>query len=110
MRDHRHARCHVAFLGWPGPAIAGAVLLMVAAIWRLFWPGCFARLLTGPKRARWRRWQYQRDWPAVMTIAGLAVRYRGRLLLPLLGQVITKGCVDQLHVRLVAGQSPDDFA
>ncbi len=98
------------FLGWPGPAIAGVVLLTVVTIWRLAGPASFARLVSGPMQARWRRWQYQRAWPAVMTVSGLAVHYRGRLLLPLLGQVTITGCADRLQVRLVAGQSPGDFA
>lgn len=45
-----------------------------------------------------------------MTVSRLAVYYRGRLLLPLLGSVTTTSYVDRLHVRLVSGQSPDDFA
>ncbi|MBO0822241.1 MAG: cell division protein FtsK [Actinobacteria bacterium] len=40
----------------------------------------------------------------------LTVHYRGRLLLPLLGQVTTTGYVDRLRVRLVPGQAPDDCA
>jgi DNA segregation ATPase FtsK/SpoIIIE, S-DNA-T family len=98
------------FLGWPAPILAAAALVLVSAAWRLARPASFARLVSGPMRARWRRWRYQRDWPAVMTIAGLAVHNRGRLLLPLLGQVTTTGYIDRLQVRLVAGQSPGDFA
>jgi S-DNA-T family DNA segregation ATPase FtsK/SpoIIIE len=98
------------FLGWPGPAIIAAVLLAALTSWRLAWPASWARVIAGPIRARWLRWHYRRDWPAVMTIAGLAVHYRGRLLIPLLGPVTTTGYVDRLHVRLVAGQSPEDFA
>jgi S-DNA-T family DNA segregation ATPase FtsK/SpoIIIE len=44
-----------------------------------------------------------------MTIARLAVHYRGRILLPVLGRVTTTGYTDRLHVRLVAGQSAEDF-
>lgn len=97
------------FLGWPGPVIIAAGMVAASAVWRLAWPGSWNRVVAGPTRVRWRRWLYQRDWPAVMTIAGLAVHYRGRLVLPRLGKVITTACVDRLEVRLVAGQSPDDF-
>ena len=45
-----------------------------------------------------------------MTISRLAVTYRGRLLLPVLGPVTSTGYTDRLHVRLVSGQSADDFA
>jgi S-DNA-T family DNA segregation ATPase FtsK/SpoIIIE len=98
------------YLGWPGPVIIATIVLAVTAVWRLAWPASFTRLVTGPLRARWRRWHYQRDWPAVMTVAGLAVHYRTRLLLPQLGRVSVTSHLDRLEVRLVAGQSPDDFA
>jgi DNA segregation ATPase FtsK/SpoIIIE, S-DNA-T family len=61
-------------------------------------------------RGRWRRWQYMRRWTAVMTLSGLAVHYGDRLLLPLLGPVISTGSIDRLYVGLIAGQSPADFA
>jgi DNA segregation ATPase FtsK/SpoIIIE, S-DNA-T family len=97
-------------LGWPGPVVIAAVLLGASVVWRLAWPGSWTRLVAGPVRARWQCWQYQRDWPAVMTIAGLAVHYRGRLLLPCLGAVSSTGYVDRLLVRLVPGQCADEFA
>ena len=97
-------------LGWPGPVITVAALTASAVVWRTMWPASWARLVTGPMRGRWRRWHYHRRWPAVMTIARLAVQYRGRLLLPVLGPVTSTGYTDRLHVRLVSGQSPDDFA
>jgi S-DNA-T family DNA segregation ATPase FtsK/SpoIIIE len=98
------------FLGWPGPVILAAGLVIGAVAWRLAWPASWARMVAGPIKARWLRWHYQRQWPAIMTISRLAVSYRGRLLLPLLCAVTTTGFVDRLHVRLVAGQSADDFA
>jgi DNA segregation ATPase FtsK/SpoIIIE, S-DNA-T family len=98
------------YLGWPGPVAISAGLLAASVAWRLAFPASFARLVTGPLRARWRRWHYQRDWCHVMTVAGLAVRYRSRPLLPRLGRVSVTSHVDRLEVRLVAGQSPDDFA
>jgi len=43
-------------------------------------------------------------------IARLAVSYRGRLVFPALGRVTASRYVDVLEVRLIPGQSPDDFA
>ena len=97
-------------LGWPGPVLVAAALLAGSVTWRLAWPESWSRMVAAPTRARWRRWQYQRQWPAVMTISRLAVYYRGRILLPLLGPVTTTGHTDRLYVRLVSGQSADDFA
>jgi DNA segregation ATPase FtsK/SpoIIIE, S-DNA-T family len=98
------------FLGWPGPVTIAGTLVAAAVTWRLVWPASWTRHVAGPTRARWRRWHYRRSWAAVMTISRLAVHYRGRLLLPLLGLVTTTSYVDRLHVRLVWGQCPDDFA
>lgn len=72
------------YLGWPAPAAIAGALLPGSLTWRLAWPTSWNRHVAGPMRARWRRWHYKRSWAAVMTISGLAVYYRGRLLLPLL--------------------------
>ena len=77
---------------------------------RLAWPHWFARLVTGPARNRWRWWFYRRRWQPVLTIAGLAPKYRGQLVVPVLGRVQVTGCTDRVTVRLVSGQSPADFA
>lgn len=45
-----------------------------------------------------------------MTISGLAEVYQARMLLPVLGKVTATSPVDRVAVRLVSGQSPDDFA
>ena len=46
----------------------------------------------------------------MLTIARLAPAYQGRALLPVLGKVTATGCTDRVQVRLVSGQSADDFA
>jgi DNA segregation ATPase FtsK/SpoIIIE, S-DNA-T family len=97
------------YVGWPGAASIAGTLIAAAVTWRLVWPASWTRHAAGPTRARWRRWHYRRSWAAVMSIARLAVYYRGRLLLPLLGPVTTTSYLDRLHVRLVSGQSSDDF-
>jgi DNA segregation ATPase FtsK/SpoIIIE, S-DNA-T family len=45
-----------------------------------------------------------------MTIGRLAPVYQGRTLLPVLGKVTATRFTDRVHVRLVSGQSADDFA
>jgi DNA segregation ATPase FtsK/SpoIIIE, S-DNA-T family len=95
-----------------GPGIAVAADLVAAALgslW-LFWPHLFARWVTGPARSRWRWLSYRRRWQPVLTIAGLAPSYRGQILVPVLDRVQVAGCTDRVTVRLVSGQSPDDFA
>jgi DNA segregation ATPase FtsK/SpoIIIE, S-DNA-T family len=96
--------------GWPGPVILAALVTSGAITWRLACPASWYWHVAVPMRGRWRRWHYLRNWTAVMTISRLAIYYRGRLLLPLLGAVTSTGYTDRLHVSLVSGQSPADFA
>jgi S-DNA-T family DNA segregation ATPase FtsK/SpoIIIE len=99
-----------AELRWPGLISLAAVAaggLVAMRIWR---PGWFSRFIAVPVRCRCRWWFYRRRWHAVMTIAGLAPLYRGRAVLPVLGEVTAGRCADLVSVRLVSGQSPKLFA
>ncbi|MDQ2874618.1 MAG: FtsK/SpoIIIE domain-containing protein [Actinomycetota bacterium] len=89
--------------------VADLIAGVLGSLW-LFWPVLFARWVSGPARSR-RRWlSYRRRWQSVLTIAGLAPTYRGQVLVPVLAGVTVAGCTDRVTVRLVSGQSPDDFA
>jgi S-DNA-T family DNA segregation ATPase FtsK/SpoIIIE len=96
--------------GWPGPAVLVVVLTAVLLGWRWLWPASFSRLVARPALSKWRRWRYSRHWAAVMTIARLAPMYRGRLLLPVLGKVVSTRYTDRIAVTLVSGQSAADIA
>src|SRR5690348_4447981 len=98
------------FASWPGLAITAAVLTVALAVLRWQRPDWFALLVSGPLRDRWRWWYYRRRWEAVLTIAGLAPCYQGRVLLPVLGQVQARPCTDLVPVRLVSGQTPKLFS
>jgi S-DNA-T family DNA segregation ATPase FtsK/SpoIIIE len=97
-------------LGWPGLAGMGGLVVAALMVVRLVRPEVFIRFVIQPVRDGWRHLCYRRRWHAVMTISGLAPVYRGRVLLPLLGQVHAGGPVDRVTVRLVSGQCPADFA
>src|SRR5262249_59865177 len=73
-------------------------------------PASFTRRVATPARGRWRAWHYRRRWTPVMTIGRLAVTYRGRVLLPALGEVTSTGYTDRVAVALVSGQSATDVA
>ena len=64
-------------LGWPGPRHHRRRSHRQRRHLAARWPASWARLVAGPMRARWRRWHYHRQWPAVMTIARLAVQLPG---------------------------------
>jgi len=95
---------------WPGVVVLAIVVSAGLLVLRLARPAWFARLVSDPARDRWRWWFYRRRWHAVMTIARLAPSYRGRIVVPVLGTVRVTGCTDLVHVALVSGQSPADFA
>jgi DNA segregation ATPase FtsK/SpoIIIE, S-DNA-T family len=96
--------------GWPGVAgLLGSVPLALVGL-RVWRPAWFTRFIAVPMQCRWRWWCYRRRWQAVMTIAGLAPLYRGRVTLPVLGMVRAGRCADLVSVGLVSGQSPKAFA
>ena len=96
--------------GWPGVTILANVCVASLVTLRLWRPHWYAKLVTVPVRCRWRWLVYRRRWQAVMTIAGLAPTYRGRVTVPVLGKVQAGTCADLVTVRLVSGQSPQAFA
>jgi S-DNA-T family DNA segregation ATPase FtsK/SpoIIIE len=96
--------------GWPGLAWTAGGLAACLAGLRIWRPGWFARLVTGPLRDRWRWWYYRRRWQAVLGIAGLAPAWQDRRLVPVLGRVRAGECADLVTVRLVSGQAPKAFA
>jgi S-DNA-T family DNA segregation ATPase FtsK/SpoIIIE len=97
-------------LGWVTLAALVLAAVVILAAWRWSWPLSFSRCVGRPARGTWRAWCYRRRWAAVMTIAGVAPSYQGRTLLPVLGKVTATRYVDQVHVRLVSGQSAANFA
>jgi S-DNA-T family DNA segregation ATPase FtsK/SpoIIIE len=102
-------------LAWREVGTAGllALVLTVAVllvVWRWRFPVSFSRRAGAPARSRWRALHYRRRWAAVMTIGRLAPSYQGRVLLPVLGKVVSTKFTDRVSVRLVSGQSAADFA
>ena len=98
------------YAGWAGVVNLAAAVVAALVVLRLAWPAWFTRLISGPARDRWRWWFYRRRWQPVLVIAGLAPRYRGQFMVPVLGRVRVSGCTDTVTVRLVSGQSPAEFA
>jgi DNA segregation ATPase FtsK/SpoIIIE, S-DNA-T family len=97
-------------LGWVTLAALVLAAVVSLAVVRCFWPVSFARWVTRPARGAWRGWRYRRRWAGVMTIAGAAPWYQGRVILPVLGKVTATRYTDRVMVRLVSGQSAADFA
>ena len=99
-----------ADLGWVTLVTLAVAAIIVLAAWWWFWPGSFTRWIGAPARGSWRAWRYRRRWAGVLTVAGAAPLYRGRVVLPVPGKVSASRYVDRVQVRLVSGQSSADFA
>jgi S-DNA-T family DNA segregation ATPase FtsK/SpoIIIE len=102
-------------LAWRVVGSAGLIALVLSVTvglvaWRWRFPASFSRWVGIPARSRWRAIHYRRRWGAVMTIARLAPSYQDRVLLPVLGEVTASKFTDRVSVRLVSGQSAQDFA
>ena len=97
-------------VGWPVLAALTVSVALVLLVWRWRFPNSFSQHVVAPICSGWRAWQYRRRWGPVMTIARLAPVYRGRTLVPVLGKVSATRHTDRVMVRLVSGQSVDDFA
>ncbi len=97
-----------------GPWLCLAVVLAIAvglvAWWRLA-AGSFTRLVVWRWRAIWRRaLVYRYVWQPAMVTANLAVYVNGSEFLPKIVSVRSTGAVDQVRVRMLPGQTLEDWA
>ncbi|MET7401178.1 FtsK/SpoIIIE domain-containing protein [Dactylosporangium sp. NPDC005572] len=96
--------------GWWGPGFAVGVPACALGVWAAWhWPS-FQRWAWWPTLARWRRFRYRRIWQPAMITAGLSVTFDSHTILPVLKKVRVNGGTDELTVRMVTGQIPNDFA
>jgi DNA segregation ATPase FtsK/SpoIIIE, S-DNA-T family len=96
--------------GSAGLAVAVSIAVVVVLAWARLQPDSYARLVATPARSWWRGHVYRARWAGTMSVAGLAVSYQGRIILPELVAVIPRRYADRLLVRLVSGQSPAGIA
>ncbi|GIF75308.1 FtsK/SpoIIIE domain-containing protein [Asanoa siamensis] len=83
---------------------------LVATVWALSHRPSWLRLGWWPVKARIRLWQYRRVWHPAMATARLAVTWDTHTVLPILKKVRCGAGIDEVTVRIVSGQTPDDFA
>lgn len=105
-----------AILVWrrhgPAPvAVALVLIVTVLTAWWLRWPAGFDRHV----RCRVRGWVrgllvYRRVWLAAMTTAGLSMHRDTTPLLPRLGKVTSTSSIDRARLRMLPGQTLDDYA
>lgn len=97
--------------GGPPAATAVAVAsLMILAGWRLRFPESFHRLLSGRIWKRWRRWStYRRPWRHLCAMHGLTVVLNNHVSVPKLHRVQVGFASDAVTVRMLYGQSVEDW-
>ena len=97
--------------GGPSAAIAvGLASMMILVGWRLRYPESFHRLVSGRIWKRWRRWRiYRRPWPHLCAMHGLTVVLNGHVSVPKLHRVRVGYVSDAVTVRLLYGQSIEDW-
>ncbi|GII25345.1 FtsK/SpoIIIE domain-containing protein [Planosporangium mesophilum] len=96
--------------GWLGPVGLVAGLICAGCGWHFGHRSSFLRWGWFPVLGRWRRGVYRRRWHPAMATAKLAVSFDGHTVLPVLKRVRCRPGCDELLVRMVTGQIPDDFA
>ncbi len=85
------------------------VLTLMLVRWRC--PDLFERRVRLVARSRWRRWSnYRYRWPASMATAGLNHHRGGHEYLPTLRAVSSTRSVDRVRVRMLPGQTVEDWA
>ncbi|MEU1206200.1 hypothetical protein [Nocardia sp. NPDC005825] len=97
-------------LGWPAGCIAAATGLALLTAWKLLWPLSFRRFVTARARTRFLRWfRYRRRWARLMIACKLAEGDAGALYLPRLRGIDIGEHIDRVRVRMLPGQSPEDY-
>src|SRR5690349_9458548 len=95
---------------WQGLAVLGSAIVVPATGWFFAHRASWLRFGWWPILARYRRFLYRRRWMAAMVTAKLAVSYDKRTIIPEIRRVRCRAGSDEVLVRMVTGQIPDDFA
>ncbi len=95
----------------PRAGLLTAGLAVAAYIgWAVVEPSSFTAWVTDPVRQRWLSWwRYHRTWESMCTLHGVTARLGERTLIPALRSVQIGNHADVLMVRVVPGQSINDW-
>lgn len=97
--------------GWRVAVLGASGACLGLSAWAGLWPSVFVRVV-GWRMVAWGRWMwvYRRRWRSVMSVAGLAVSVGGRGYAPELVRVGCDRVADRVRVRMLEGQSDQDWA
>jgi S-DNA-T family DNA segregation ATPase FtsK/SpoIIIE len=95
--------------GWAPYGYACAVASVVFGLWWARWPESYERQVAWRLQGWWRRFIYWRDWQPAMVTSGLAHAAALGASLPRLRSVTTDGAVDVVRVRMLPGQTLEQW-
>ncbi|WP_436522562.1 FtsK/SpoIIIE domain-containing protein [Actinoplanes sp. HUAS TT8] len=97
--------------GWQALTAVVGGIAAAATGWSFAHRPSWLRFGWWPALAKLRRFVYRRRWMAAMVTANLSISYDKRTIIPQIRRVRCRagGC-DEVLVRMVTGQIPDDFA
>ena len=91
------------------PVVAAVTVTILLVVWQIAHPRSFW-VLTMPWRHELRRWsRYERRWEAAMVLCDLGDRFGAASVLPRLRRFKVGRHRDRLNVRMLKGQTPDDY-
>lgn len=95
---------------WPGLVLPLAVMAAVSAFWWWRHEPSWWTWLAGPLLGFIRSlFVYRRVWREAMTLCGLAETYNHRQVVPKLLRVRSDQALDVLTIRMIRGQTPEQF-
>lgn len=96
--------------GRSGVIVPVVLAAAVSAVWRWRHESSWWTWCAGPTLGRFRQlFVYRRAWREAMTLCGLAKVYDHRTVLPELLRVRSDQALDVLTIRMVRGQTPEEF-
>ncbi|MFC4061178.1 FtsK/SpoIIIE domain-containing protein [Planomonospora corallina] len=97
--------------GWTWAGLLVGSVLVLGVVWALLHRVSFLAVAGWRLLAFWRwMWIYRRHWQPVMVIAGLSKVMKGRDYLPVLVRVSCDDFTDRVTVKMLSGQSVEDWA
>lgn len=96
--------------GWQALALLVGGVTAAATGWAFAHRPSWLRFGWWPILARFRKLVYRRRWMAAMVTAKLSISYDKRTIIPEIVPVRCRAGRDEVTIRMVTGQIPDDFA
>jgi S-DNA-T family DNA segregation ATPase FtsK/SpoIIIE len=100
----------IAMGGYVSVVVYFAIVLLLLGGWAVLSPESWSYAVTDRWRPRWRHWYvYRRRWASICALNGLGARLDEKVLIPGLRHVSIGSDVDTLEVKMLAGQTVEQW-